>query len=91
MSITAKNIDVQGNIFVDDDVFNVHTAKMVIAIDGIAFSPNDCVLVENGCEKCGEDTINLLCIEDEDGEKELITCKKCDTMKLEIRISEKNE
>jgi hypothetical protein len=48
MSITAKNIDVQGNIFVDDDVFNVHTAKMVIAIDGIAFSPNDCVLVENG-------------------------------------------
>jgi hypothetical protein len=91
MSITAEGFDIQGNINIGNEVFNVHKTRMTFMIEGVPFSPNDCVLAINGCEKCGEDTINLLCLEDEDGDKELIICKKCDIMKLEIRTSEKDE
>lgn len=91
MTITANSIDTQGNITVENEVYNIHASKMIFTIEGIMFSPSDCVVEIGGCENCGGDTINLLCLKDDDGEKELITCKKCNKIKLKIRISEKNE
>ena len=84
MILTPDSVDQHGNITMSKDTYNVHTHKMTFMIEGYPFTPFDCVIEINGCNTCGENTINLPCDDDEDGEKELVVCKECNTLKLNI-------
>jgi len=85
MNLTAESVDQHGNITMEKDTYNVHTHSMTFMIEGYPFTPSDCVIEVNGCKTCGESTINLPCENDEDGVKELVVCKKCNTLKLNIK------
>ena len=84
MELTSESIQFDGLIILDGESYDLNNTELTFCIEDNFFTLYALTPSLHDCERCEHPTINYTCVEDEDGKKELVVCKVCKTLILNI-------
>ena len=92
MELTSESVQFDGLIIIDGESYDLNCeyadVELKFCIEDNFFTLDALIPSQTNCDKCLNPTINYSCIEDDDGKKELIVCKVCETSTLNIWSSD---
>lgn len=88
MELTSESIQFDGLIILDGESYDLETSNLTFCIEDNFFTLDALTPCLTNCDGCLHPTINYTCVEDDDGKKELVVCKVCKTLTLNIWSSD---